>query len=226
MCVFSFHPVKHITTGEGGAVTTNYEAYYRKLLAFRSHGITKENLINASPGGWYYEMQALGYNYRMTDFQAALGLSQINRLKEFIKIRRFITHIYNLEFNNNQYFDTQLITEQSESAYHLYPILLKESYKNKKREIFEELRNNGLGVQVHYIPVYFHPYYKELGYKLGICPNAESFYQKEISIPIYPSMTNEQVSLVIKTILGVLNSCIKDSKQPINKTKQKHAKKE
>jgi len=200
MAVFSFHPVKHITTGEGGAVTTNNKKFYNKLLMFRTHGITKQNFQNESDGEWYYEMQFLGFNYRLTDFQAALGISQLKRINQFIKKRREIAQVYNQAFNNNPYFE--VITEKvyAFSAYHLFSILLKDSYISKKRQIFSKLRENRLGVQTHYIPVYLQPYYQNLGYQRGLCPQAKDFYQREISIPIFPSMTKKQINYVVKTI--------------------------
>lgn len=205
MTVFSFHPVKHITTGEGGAVATNNLKYYKKLLMFRTHGITKKNYLYEPDGDWYYEMQILGYNYRMTDIQAALGISQLKRLPAFIKRRREIANIYNQEFAKNPFFDLPVEEKGVFSAYHLYPIRLKDGYKKNKKKIFSELRENGLGVQVHYIPVYRLPYYQNLGFRKGLCPNAEDFYQREISIPIYPSMSNKNVKLVINIIFKVFN---------------------
>lgn len=200
MTALSFHPVKHITTGEGGAVLTNNKEFYNKLLMFRSHGITKDRLINKSDGDWYYEMQFLGYNYRMTDIQAALGISQIRKLDSFIERRREIAEIYNKAFKNNSWFDIPVEKDYAFSSYHLYPIRLKYAYKDKKREIFYKLRKRGLGVQTHYIPVYRHPYYKELGYKKGLCPLAEDFYQREISIPVYPVMSNGNINYVIQSL--------------------------
>jgi len=206
MAAFSFHPVKHITTGEGGAITTNNKKYYERLLIFRTHGTTKEKLVNTSPGDWYYEMQYLGYNYRITDFQAALGISQIARLKNFVKRRREIAKIYNKAFAKNPYFDFLHEGENIKSAYHLYPIRLNSKYEEKKKDIFSELRKNGLGVQVHYIPVYLHPYYQQHGYEKLNYPNAKIFYQREISIPMYPLMSNKDISHVIKIIFKVLKS--------------------
>ncbi|MDI3549605.1 MAG: UDP-4-amino-4,6-dideoxy-L-N-acetyl-beta-L-altrosamine transaminase [Methanobacterium sp.] len=203
MSIFSFHPVKHITTGEGGAVLTNNRDYYEKLIMFRSHGITKDQFINESDGDWYYEMQYLGHNYRITDIQAALGLSQLNKIEMFIKKRRKIASEYNTSFDNNPYFDTICETPHSESAYHLYPILLKDQYKSRKKEIFNKLREKDIGVQVHYIPVYLHPYYEKLGYKRGICPLAEDFYKKEISIPMYPALSPEDQEEVISRIFSI-----------------------
>jgi UDP-4-amino-4,6-dideoxy-L-N-acetyl-beta-L-altrosamine transaminase len=205
MTVLSFHPVKHITTGEGGAVLTNNEEFYKKLLMFRNHGITKNKsrfTIHDSrfKGDWYYEMQFLGYNYRMTDIQAALGISQLKKLNAFVKRRREIAEIYNNAFKDNPYFDISYEKNYAFSSYHLYPIRLKNTYKDKKIEIFSKLRERGISVQTHYIPVYWHPYYKELGYKKGLCPVAEDFYQREISTPVYPSMKNSEKQHVISNI--------------------------
>ncbi|MDI6723952.1 MAG: UDP-4-amino-4,6-dideoxy-N-acetyl-beta-L-altrosamine transaminase [Methanobacterium sp.] len=206
MSIFSFHPVKHITTGEGGAVLTNDENYYQKLLMFRSHGVTKENYVNEPDGDWYYEMHYLGFNYRITDIQATLGLSQLKKLDKFIERRRKIAEMYNKAFENNPFFDT--VTEKAccESSYHLFPIIIKDEYKDKKREIFMKLREEGLGVQVHYIPVYLQPYYHDLGYKRGSCPVSEDFYRREISIPMYPSMDNEDVDYAVDKIFKVFKN--------------------
>jgi UDP-4-amino-4,6-dideoxy-N-acetyl-beta-L-altrosamine transaminase len=206
MSIFSFHPVKHITTGEGGAVLTNNEDYYEKLMMFRSHGITKNHFINESDGDWYYEMHYLGFNYRITDIQTALGLSQLKKLDEFVRRRRNIAKLYEASFEDNPFFDTVIEKYHCKSSYHLYPILIKDEYKDQKEEIFLRLRKEGLGVQVHYIPVYLQPYYQKLGYKMGSCPRSENFYQKEISIPMYPSMDNEDVNYVIKKIYKVFES--------------------
>ncbi len=201
MAIFSFHPVKHVATGEGGAVTTNNEEHYEKLLKFRNHGVTKSRFVNESDGDWYYEMQLLGYNYRMTDIHAALGISQIKKLNKFVQRRREIAKIYTNAFRKNSYFDLPPEKNYACSSYHLYPIRLKEQYKNSKKEIFSGLRKRGLGVQVHYIPIYRQPYYQDLGYKIGTCPESEFFYKREISIPIYPAMTdNDAENVIVKTI--------------------------
>lgn len=203
MSIFSFHPVKHITTGEGGAVLTNNEDYYEKLLMFRSHGITKKNFLNDSDGDWYYEMQYLGYNYRITDIQSVLGLSQLKKLDKFIERRREIAKKYDRAFDDNRFFKSILEKKHCKSSYHLYPILIKNAYLDRKKEIFSKLRNEGLGVQVHYIPVYLQPYYQKLGYNKGLCPISEEFYHREISIPMYPSMNNKDVDYVIEKIFKV-----------------------
>lgn len=197
MTVFSFHPVKQITTGEGGAVLTNSREHFEKLLMFRSHGITKKGLKKVSDGGWYYEMQLLGYNYRITDIQASLGISQMKKLDSFIARVREIAGKYGEAFAGNPYFNIPVEKDYASSAYHLYPIRLNDKYKKKKKGIFNKLREKGLGVQVHYIPVYMHPYYQRLGYEEGLCPFAEDFYQREISIPIYPAMRDKDVRHVI-----------------------------
>ena len=204
MAMFSFHPVKHITTGEGGIIVTNDEEYFERLQLFRSHGITKNNLINESHGDWYYEMQYLGFNYRITDIQCALGLSQLKKLDSFVKSRRKIAKTYDEIFEDNPYFDVVVEKENCESAYHLYPILLKDDLAKNKREIFSKLRSNGLGVQVHYIPVYKQPYYQNLGFKQDLCPVCEEFYSKEISIPMYPTLTDEDIEFVRETLYNVL----------------------
>ncbi len=204
MSILSFHPVKHITTGEGGAVLTNDPDYYERLLMFRSHGITKNNFINQPDGDWYYEMHYLGHNYRITDLQAVLGISQLNKLDGFVKRRREIADKYNDAFRNNPYFNTISEKKGCESSYHLFPMVLNDRFKDKKREIFLKFREEGLGVQVHYIPVYLQPFYTRLGYQRGLCPVSEDFYQKEISLPMYPAMSDDDVDYVIGTVFRVL----------------------
>ena len=205
MAMFSFHPVKHITTGEGGIIVTNSEEYFERLQLFRSHGITKKNLINESHGDWYYEMQELGFNYRITDIQCALGLSQLKKLDSFVKSRRKIAGIYNEIFEDNPYFDVTIEKDNCESAYHLYPILLKDQFVKYKKEIFEKLRTNSLGVQVHYIPVYKQPYYQKLGFEMDSCPVCEEFYKKEISIPMYPTLSDEDINFVKEKLYKVFS---------------------
>ena len=203
MVVLSFHPVKSITTGEGGAVLTDNKEYYEKLLMFRQHGVTKDKTKFMSrdnnPGDWYYEMHLLGYNYRLTDVQCALGISQLKKLNKFIQRRREIAKIYREAFKDNDFFELPLEKDYVKSSWHLYPIRLKD--KNRKKEIFKKLRQKGVGVQVHYIPVYWQPYYQELGYRKGICPNAEVFYEREISISLYYPMGKE-IKYMINSILG------------------------
>lgn len=204
MAVFSFHPVKSITTGEGGAVLTNSEEFRNKLIMFRHHGVTKNPKIfqnkSDAAGDWYYEMQYLGYNYRLTDIQSALGISQLKKLDGFIQRRREIVATYAHAFENNPYFDLPAEKDGVKSAWHLYPIRLKDKYKRNKAEIFAELREKGLGVQVHYIPVHLQPYYQQLGYSRDLCPKAKDFYEREISIPIYPAMSDDDVDFVTENV--------------------------
>jgi dTDP-4-amino-4,6-dideoxygalactose transaminase len=211
MTVFSFHPVKQITSGEGGAVLTNRSDYYEKLCLFRTHGITKDllkfDLETQDPvGDWYYEMHALGFNYRISDIHAALGMSQLRKLERFVSRRKEIAEHYKTAFAGNPWFATPPERSYAKSSYHLYPIRLSNGLRTNKNEIFSALRGAGLGVQVHYIPVYLHPYYREMGYKQGICPAAEEFYQREISIPLHQGMDNETVDTVIKSLRRSLNN--------------------
>lgn len=210
MTVFSFHPVKTITTGEGGAVLTNDENFYDRLMMFRQHGVTKtaDKLINKtdSDGDWYYEMQHLGYNYRITDIQAALGFSQLKKLDRFISRRREIVEIYRKAFEGNDCFDIPVERDYARSGWHLYPIRLKDKCKIKKKEIFTKLRENGLGVQVHYIPVHLQPYYQQLGFEKGAYPNAEDFYTREISIPLFSAMSQEDILYVTNVLLSIFNN--------------------
>jgi UDP-4-amino-4,6-dideoxy-N-acetyl-beta-L-altrosamine transaminase len=206
MAIFSFHPVKSITTGEGGAVMTNNKKLYQQLVRLRTHGITKDNLVYGSQGGWYYEMQELGFNYRITDIQAALGASQLKKIDKFIARRRKIAGIYDQAFEDNPCFDIPVESDQVISAYHLYPIKLKGEFAGKRKEIFGALKEKGLGVQVHYIPVYLHPYYrKNLSYNPGICPNAEDYYRRVVSLPLYPEMSDLQVKQVIRKVKEVFH---------------------
>jgi UDP-4-amino-4,6-dideoxy-N-acetyl-beta-L-altrosamine transaminase len=210
MTILSFHPVKHIATGEGGAVLTQNKHFYDRLLMFRSHGITKNRLDfidsgNGDQGEWYYEMQLLGYNYRMTDIQAALGYSQLTKIKRFVEARREIASLYNHAFQKNPYFDIPVEREYCRSSYHLYTIRLKDHLVKKRRDIFTRLREEGLGVQVLYIPVYLQPYYQKIGYKAGLCPVAEDFYSRAISIPIYHGMTRSDRDEVVNKILGIMD---------------------
>lgn len=208
MTEFSFHPVKHITTGEGGMITTNNRECYEKLKLFRTHGITrdKEFLLNKDEGSWYYEQLDLGYNYRITDIQCALGISQLSKLDKFLKRRREIAEKYNEYLND---IDGIIVPEQaglSNSSWHIYVIQLQlEKFKVGRREIFEALQAENIGVNVHYIPVYYHPYYQELGYKKGLCPNAEKLYERMITIPLHPKMNDKDVEDVVMALKKVLN---------------------
>ncbi len=202
MTVFSFHPVKHITTGEGGMVTTNDEELYNKLKLFRTHGITRDSgLMSKSDGQWYYEQLELGYNYRISDIQCALGLSQLKKIDRFVNRRREIASIYYEAFGNNHNLILPKEMNDSKNSYHLYVLQLK---NHNRKEVFDKLRNVGLGVNVHYVPVYKHPYYQKNGY-MGIeCVNSECYYERAISIPIYPLMNNEEVNYVVEKINEII----------------------
>jgi dTDP-4-amino-4,6-dideoxygalactose transaminase len=160
-------------------------------------------------------MQSLGYNYRMTDIQAAIGSTQLKRLDAFITKRRRIADIYKRAFRSNRYFDTPMTeTKDSVSACHIYPIRLKDAYKDKRGEIFAKLRSRGIGVQVHYIPVYLHPYYQKLGYKKGICPNAEDYYERTITLPLHTMMSVEDADGVVRTLFRILEDIDKGCSRP------------
>lgn len=206
--IFSFHPVKHIATGEGGMITTNNKEYYERLILFRTHGITKERdkLLNYE-GPWYYEMQELGYNYRLTDFQCALGLSQLKKIDRIIQCRREIVEKYNSEFKDIPEIKIPEINPaNSTPAWHIYVIQLNlEKLKTDRREIFKALRAENIGVNVHYIPVHLQPYYKKrFGYHLGDFPRAENYYSRAITLPIFPKMSDRDVDDVIRAVKKVI----------------------
>lgn len=208
MTVFSFHPVKTITTGEGGAVTTNDEKLYQKLCMLRSHGVTKdENLLTKNPGPWYYEMQSLGFNYRMTDMQAALGYSQLLKLDFFKKRRREVVAMYNKAFADMKYLKTPTEPESVSSCFHLYATQIDFVALGKTRtQVMADLREKGIGTQVHYIPVPTQPFYKKTyGYKDGDYPKAEKYYEQELSLPLYPGLSDEDVNSVIKAVKEVVS---------------------
>jgi len=203
LTTFSFHPVKTITTGEGGAITTNDEKLYKRLLLLRSHGITKNpDELSKNPGPWYYEMQELGFNYRMCDMQAALGVSQMSKLDNFKKRRREIVSAYNEAFKGVVNITTPFEKEGVSSAFHLYVLEFDfEKIGKSRKEVMDELKSKNIGTQAHYIPVHFQPYYKkEYGYKEGDFPKAEKYYDKCLSIPLYPKMSDEDTAFVIKNI--------------------------
>lgn len=206
MTMFSFHPVKHVTTGEGGTITTNNQSLYEKLVQFRSHGITREpSKLNENHGPWYYEMQFLGYNYRMTDIHAALGSSQMNKLDVFITKRKEIVNAYNEVFGDMPEVIVPYQSPDGESSWHLYVIKLNlELLSGTRKEIFEALQRQNIGVNVHYIPVHLLPYYQDLGYKRGTLPNAELLYEEIITLPLFPAMTGEDVKDVIAAVKHVM----------------------
>lgn len=195
MTTFSFHPVKPITTGEGGMIVTDNEEFYQKMMLFRSHGITRdENLMTRNDGSWFYQQLDLGYNYRITDIQCALGCSQMKKLDRFLARRKEIVARYNEAFADCENIITPYQLPETESGWHLYIVQVKNC---DRREVFEALREQGIAVNVHYIPVYMHPYYQEHGYKDVHCKNAEEVYSHIISLPLYPTLTSEQQNFVI-----------------------------
>lgn len=224
MTCFSFHPVKPVTTGEGGMIVTDNEELYRRLVLYRSHGITRdkdmmqqyeEQLQQSSdpalqeaadmlrgdvidPGGWYYQQLELGYNYRITDISCALGASQMDKLDHFLERRRQIAKKYDEAFADIPQIKTPWQQEGCQSGWHLYMI---QTMERSRREVFEGLRQAGIGVDVHYIPVYRHPYYQRNGYAGVHCLNAEAFYERAISLPIFPGLTGQQQDYVIEHVI-------------------------
>ena len=209
MTTFSFHPVKTVTAGEGGAILTNDDELYKKLVLAHTHGITHDELdMEEAPheGGWYYEQISLGYNYRMTDFQAALLLSQLCKLDRFKRRRQEIVRAYNEAFAELPEIIVQQEIVESDTCRHLYVIRLNlELLKCTRREFFDALEAEGIVPQVHYVPVYWFPYYKHLGFERGLCPNAEEIYKGIMSIPLYPKMTDQEVQDVIEAVKKVVN---------------------
>lgn len=210
MTCFSFHPVKTITGGEGGAVTTNNKEYYNKLTLARTHGIThNDDLMEDAPheGPWYYEQIALGYNYRITDFQAALIVSQMRKLDMFKNRRQDIVRKYDNAFKDIPEIIVQKEIPESDTCRHLYIIRLDlNKLSCTRREFFDAMSAEGVQCQIHYVPVYWFPYYRHLGYEKGLCPNAEKVYKGIMSIPLYPKMTDEDVNDVIKAVKKVIGS--------------------
>ena len=209
LAIFSFHPVKHIATGEGGMITTNDEVLYKKLLKLRTHGITKTeseytNSIDFANGndsntnhypGWYMEMQTLGYNYRLTDFQAALGISQLRRADDRLKRRREIAATYSIAFKDYNFIKSQSGVVEGH-AYHLYVIEVKD-----RLGLYNYLRENNIFAQIHYIPCHLMPYYRQFGWKEGDMPNAERYYENCVSLPMFPTLTVEEQNFVIDKVV-------------------------
>ena len=198
LSVFSFHPVKHIACGEGGMVTTNSKELYHKLLLLRTHGITKENMLE-NHGKWYYEMVELGFNYRLTDFQSALGISQLLKNNKGVKKRNKISMNYKKAFTGKIKF--QDVPEGTYNAYHLFIIEVK-----KRNELYELLHSNGIFVQIHYIPVHLLPYYKKIGYEGANLINSEKYYSNCISLPMYPTLKVNEQKFIIDLILKFMTN--------------------
>ena len=198
MTTFSFHPVKPITTGEGGMIVTDNEDFYKKMILFRSHGITRDDsMMTRNDGPWFYQQFDLGYNYRITDIQCALGCSQMKKLDRFLARRKEIVARYNEAFADCDNIITPYQLSDTESGWHLYIVQVKNC---DRRKVFENMREKGIGVNVHYIPVYMHPYYQEHGYENVHCANAEEIYSHIISLPLYPGLTSEQQDYVIDAL--------------------------
>lgn len=200
MTIFSFHPVKHITTGEGGMIMTNDEELYKRLLLFRSHGITRdEHIMGKNEGGWYYEQLDLGYNYRITDIQCALGISQMKKLDRFIERRRQLVERYNAAFSGVKGIVCPIQQGGCNNSWHLYVVQVE-----NRKDVYDRLKEAGIYANVHYIPVYKHPYYQKKGYKDICCQKAEELYAHMISLPLYPGLTEEEQDYVIDTFLQIL----------------------
>jgi len=196
--VFSFHPVKIVTSGEGGAVLTNSTQLDQKLKLLRSHGITRDQkfMCNINEAGWYYEQIALGFNYRMTDIHAALGLSQLSRLEEYINKRHDIANIYDAQFEQTR-IQKPYRNPNNKSALHLYVVQVD---PQKHNYVFHSLRKENIGVNLHYIPIHTQPYYQNLGFSWGDFPNSEAYYKKAISLPIYPKLSKDELNSVIDAV--------------------------
>ena len=201
ICVFSFHPVKIITTGEGGCVTTNNKSLYEKMLLFKNNGITKDikKFKNKNNGPWYYEQHSLGYNFRMSDIQAALGISQLKRLKSFVKKRNSIAKLYKKKLSGLP-LSFQKIDKGLKSSYHLFVIKLS-NHRKLHRKLFEHLRKNGVFVNLHYLPLHLHPFYKKFKFKKGDFPISENYSENAISIPVFPELNYKKQMKVINIII-------------------------
>ncbi|WP_338652598.1 UDP-4-amino-4,6-dideoxy-N-acetyl-beta-L-altrosamine transaminase [Lysinibacillus sp. Y5S-8] len=205
MTMFSFHPVKPVTTAEGGVIVTDDWHYFEQLKLFRSHGI-EQTAYAEEQGAWYYEMTSLGFNYRMTDIQAALGISQMKKLDYYIEKRRKLAKLYNELLRNVDGITIPYQLENTNSGWHLYSIQLDEqNIRKTRKQVFEAMRESNIGVHVHYLPIYWHPYYQGLGYKKGLCPLAETWYKGALTLPLHPSMTEQDINDVVSLLLHQIN---------------------
>ncbi|GGW63282.1 UDP-4-amino-4,6-dideoxy-N-acetyl-beta-L-altrosamine transaminase [Alishewanella tabrizica] len=208
ICVFSFHPVKIITCGEGGIATTNNAKLARKMQMLRSHGITSEaeELTEPSHGVWYYQQQMLGFNYRMTDLQAALGLSQLSKLTHFVAERHLLAKWYDDAFADNKGISPLQQQPYAYSSYHLYVVRLLNLNKTQHKDCVQFLRQQGIVGHLHYIPIYLQPYYQQLGFKAGYCPQAELYYQQALTIPLFPGLTAKEQHSVVDALQHFLEN--------------------
>lgn len=203
MTIFSFHPVKHMTTCEGGMIATNDEELYKKLKGFRAYCLTKdyEQMKDKTDGPWHYEIQGLGYNYRISDVMCALGRSQLKKLDRFVAKRREVAARYNDELKDVEGIILPYQKDGCNSSWHLYTIQIED---NRRLEVYTKMKEAGIGIDVHYLPVYKHPYYQENGYRDVCCPNAEKVYSQILSIPIFYKLSYEQQTYVINTIKNIM----------------------
>ncbi|HOA76438.1 MAG TPA: UDP-4-amino-4,6-dideoxy-N-acetyl-beta-L-altrosamine transaminase [Thermosynergistes sp.] len=207
MTVFSFHPVKHITTGEGGMVTTDDPELAKRVRVFRNHGITSDHRERERCGSWFYEMVDLGFNYRLPDINCALGLSQLKRLDQNVSRRRELAAFYNEAFSKIEAVRPLTQKADRKSSWHLYVVKLDLSkIRATRKDVFSSLRDEGIGVNVHYIPVYWHPYYQKLGYKKGLCPVAEKAYEEIVTLPLFCAMSDSDAAQVVSAVKKTLQS--------------------
>jgi perosamine synthetase len=205
LTVWSFHPVKHVTTGEGGMISTDDPRLADRCVRFRNHGITTDAAQREAAGDWVYEMVDLGFNYRLTDLQCALGLAQLGKLEGFLARREAIAARYDEALGGLPGLTLPAVAADVRHAWHLYPVLLDlERLSADRRTVFSALRAEGIGVNVHYIPVYWHPYYRGLGYEKGLCPRAEAAYERLLSLPMFPAMADRDVDDVVAAVRKVL----------------------
>lgn len=210
MTVFSFHPVKSITSGEGGAVLTDDPAYNEKLRIFRNHGITRDRAsMGRDEGPWYYEMVDLGYNYRLSDIHSALGLSQLAKVDRFVQKRRSLAHTYDAAFDGPE-FIRPVEKPYVKSSWHLYTLQLADA--SLRYDVVKALHGMGIGVQVHYLPIYRHPYYRRIGYGDCFCPHAERYYSRCLSLPLYPTLTDVQQQRIIDAVRQVVMQATRERK--------------
>jgi perosamine synthetase len=205
LATWSFHPVKHVTTGEGGMVTTDDPRLAARCWRFRHHGITTDSAQRESRGDWFYEMEDLGFNYRLTDLQCALGLAQLAKLNRLLERRRAIADRYRAALADVTGLAMPVVRPDVRHAWHLFPVLLQpERLSVDRRTVYSALRAEGIGVSVHYIPVYWHPYYQRLGYQKGLCPQAEAAYERLLTLPLFPAMEDPDVADVIAAVRKVI----------------------